>query len=112
MHHVIRKVHPPEGPRSAQFEGASCGAGISFFLVDNEPGQGPDPHRHPYAETWIVRSGHGVFVADGEETDAGPGDVVVVGPNTTHSFRNLGPGRLELVCIHAADRMVTEWMRD
>ncbi|WP_158889508.1 cupin domain-containing protein [Amycolatopsis anabasis] len=110
MYHVIRQLHAPEGPRSAQFEGAPYGAGVSFFLVDNGPGEGPAPHQHPYPETWIVRSGRGVFLAEGEEIEAGPGDVVVVGPNTPHSFRNLGPGRLELVCIHAADRMVTEWL--
>jgi mannose-6-phosphate isomerase-like protein (cupin superfamily) len=110
MHRVIRRVHAPDGPRSAQFEGAEYGAGVSFFLVDNEAGEGPELHRHPYPETWIVRSGRGVFIADGEEVDAGPGDIVVVGPDTPHRFRNLGPGRLELVCIHATERFVTEWL--
>lgn len=108
--HVIRGIHPLDGPRNARFEGEPYGAGISFFLVDNEPGQGPKLHQHPYPETWIVLSGHGVFEADGNEVAAGPGDTVVVGPNTPHRFRNTGPERLELVCIHAAERMVTEWL--
>lgn len=67
-------------------------------------------HLHPYSETWVVRGGRALVSAGEEEIEAGPGDVVVVEANTPHSFRNLGPGRLEIVCIHAADRMVTEWL--
>ncbi|SFQ54914.1 Mannose-6-phosphate isomerase, cupin superfamily [Amycolatopsis arida] len=112
MHHVIRQVHQPEGPRNARFEGEPYRAGISFFLVDAEPGQGPALHRHPYPETWIVRSGRAVFTADGEDVTAGPGDVVVVEANSPHKFRNTGTDRLELVCVHAAERFVTEWLDD
>ncbi|WP_020674258.1 cupin domain-containing protein [Amycolatopsis nigrescens] len=110
MHHLIREVHPPAGPRNAQFEGERYHAGVSFFLVDAEPGEGPALHRHPYPETWIVRSGRGAFTADDEVSEAGPGDVVVVEANTPHAFRNIGDERLELVCIHAAERMITEWL--
>ena len=81
-------------------------------LVDNEPGQGAELHLHPYSETWIVRSGRARITAGEEVMEAGPGDVVVVEPETPHGFRNLGPGRLELVCIHAAGRMVTRWLND
>ena len=82
------------------------------MLVDNEPGQGPGLHLHPYPETWVVRAGRALVTADEEEIEAGPGDVVVVEPNTPHCFRNLGPGRLEIVCIQAAGRMITEWLDD
>ena len=44
------------------------------------------------------------------EVEAGPGDIVVVERDTPHGFRNLGPTRLEVVCIHAAERMVTKWL--
>ena len=111
MYHVIRRDElPPSANRTVQFEGEPYGAGISFFLVDNEPGQGPGLHRHPYPETWVVRAGRALISADGEEIEAGPGDVVVVEPGTAHGFRNLGPGRLEIVCIHAAGRMETDWL--
>jgi len=111
MHHVIRRDElPPSETRTVEFQGAPYCAGISFFLVDNEPGQGPGLHRHAYPETWIVRSGRALVTAGDEELEAGPGDVVVVEANTPHAFRNLGPGRLEIVCIHAAERVVTEWL--
>jgi mannose-6-phosphate isomerase-like protein (cupin superfamily) len=111
MFHVIRRDELSPSPnRTVEFEGEPYRAGISVILVDNEPGQGPRLHLHPYAETWVVRSGRAVITAGGEEIEAGPGDMVVVEPNTAHRFRNLGPTRLEIVCIHAAGRMVTRWL--
>ncbi|HEV8636823.1 MAG TPA: cupin domain-containing protein [Chloroflexota bacterium] len=111
MFHVLRRADLPASPsRTVRFEGEPYGAGVSFFLVDDEPGQGAELHRHPYPETWIVRAGRARITAAAEEVEAGPGDVVVVEAGTPHGFHNLGPGRLELVCIHAADRMATDWL--
>ena len=111
MYHVIRRNELPPSPnRTVEFQGERYAAGISFFLVDNEPGEGPSLHRHPYPETWIVRSGRVLVTAAEEEIEAGAGDVVVVEGDTPHAFRNVGTGRLEIVCIHAAPRMATEWL--
>jgi mannose-6-phosphate isomerase-like protein (cupin superfamily) len=109
VHSVIRsgELRPSLGG-TITFEGEPYGSGVSFFLVNNEPGAGPDLHRHPYPETWIVRTGRARFTADGEELEAGPGDIVVVGAETPHKFRNVGSDRLELVCIHASPRMIQE----
>jgi mannose-6-phosphate isomerase-like protein (cupin superfamily) len=102
----------PSPNRTLRFEGADYGSGVSFFLVDAEAGQGPGLHRHPYSETWIVRSGSGVITADGESYEVGPGDIAVVGPDTPHKFVAVGSGRLELVCIHASPRMIQEELED
>jgi mannose-6-phosphate isomerase-like protein (cupin superfamily) len=109
MHRVIRagELRPSPGG-TVTFEGDSHGSGVSFYLVDNRPGAGPDLHRHPYSETWIVRSGRVRFTADGEDVEAGPGDIVVVGAETPHKFKNVGTDRLEVVCIHASPRMIQE----
>ena len=109
MHTVIRagQLAPSPGG-TVTFEGEPYGSGVSFFLVNNEPGNGPDLHKHPYSETWIVRSGKGLFTADGHEIEAGPGDILVVGPETPHKFKNVGDGRLDVVCIHASPRMIQE----
>jgi mannose-6-phosphate isomerase-like protein (cupin superfamily) len=113
MHSIIRagELEPSPGG-TITFEGESHGSGVSFFLVNNEPGRGPGLHRHPYSETWIVRSGNVRFTADGDGFDAGPGDIAVVGPETPHKFTNLGPGRLELVCIHTSPRMIQEELEE
>jgi mannose-6-phosphate isomerase-like protein (cupin superfamily) len=109
MHSVIRAGEIERSPGGTlTFEGEPHGSGVSFFLVNNQPGAGPDLHRHPYAETWIVRGGRARFTADGEELEAGPGDIVVVGPETPHKFKNAGMDRLDIVCIHASPRMIQE----
>lgn len=113
MHRAIRAGELPPSPGgTVTFEGEPHGSGVSFFLVSNEPGKGPDLHRHPYSETWIVRSGMARFTADGEEIDAEAGDIVVVGPETPHKFKNVGEGRLDVICIHASPRMIQESLEE
>jgi mannose-6-phosphate isomerase-like protein (cupin superfamily) len=80
------------------------------LLVDNEPGQGPGLHRHPYSETWVVRAGRALITADEEVIEARP--ATSSSRPILRIFRNLGPGRLAIVCIHAAGRMITEWLDD
>jgi mannose-6-phosphate isomerase-like protein (cupin superfamily) len=107
MHSVLRTDEQERTPTgTVRFEGEAHGSGVSLFLVDNQPGEGPDLHRHPYSETWIVRSGSVRFTADGEDIEAGPGDIVVVGPETPHKFKNIGMGRLDLICVHDSPRMI------
>ena len=110
MHTVLRSGElSPSRTGTVTFEGEPYGSEVSFFLVGNQvPGSGPVLHRHPYSETWIVRTGTARFTADGEEIEAGPGDIVVVGPQTPHKFENTGTDRLDMVCIHAAPRIVQE----
>jgi quercetin dioxygenase-like cupin family protein len=91
-------------------EGENYGAAVSLFLVDIAPGSGPGRHRHPYAETWIVRGGRARIVVDGRETVAEPGDIVVIEPGETHEFKSIGDERLDIVCIHPSPRFVTEWL--
>jgi mannose-6-phosphate isomerase-like protein (cupin superfamily) len=113
VHTVIRAEEQERNARgTVKFEGGAHGSGVSLFLVNNEPGEGPDLHRHPYSETWIVRSGKARMTADGQDIDAGPGDIVVVTAETPHKFKNVGTGRLEIVCIHASPRIIQEELED
>lgn len=106
---VLRAAEQQPSPGgTVTFEGEPFGSQVSFFLVNNEPGAGPVLHRHPYAETWIVRSGRALFTAGSETLEAGPGDIVVVGAETPHKFRNIGDERLEITCIHASPRILQE----
>jgi mannose-6-phosphate isomerase-like protein (cupin superfamily) len=109
MHRAIRadELQPSPGG-TITFEGEPFGSGVSFFHVNNQPGEGPDLHRHPYPETWILRSGKARFTADGEDFEAGPGDIMVVGANTPHKFKNAGAERLEIICVHASPRIIQE----
>lgn len=102
----------PRGSRTATFEGTRHGADISFFHVDNGPGEGPSLHTHPYTETWIVLAGEAEIRVGEERLEARQGDVITVGAGTPHAFRNTGSDRLEIVCIHASARFETEWLDD
>ena len=108
---IVRRAEQHRFPnRTVRFEGRDHGSDVSLFLIDNEPGEGPDLHVHPSPETWVVRSGQARFMVGTDSIEAGPGDIVVVEAGTPHGFRNIGTGRLELTCIHASDRIVQEWV--
>lgn len=96
------------GSRTARFEGRPYGSGVSYFLVDNDPGQGPALHRHPYSETWVVLEGEATITLGDATVVAHADDCAVVPPGTWHRFVNTGTGALRMICIHAADVMVQE----
>ena len=108
---VLRASDQERSPAGTlTFEGEAHGSGVSFFLVDSEPGFGPGLHVHPYSETWIVRSGKAQITAAGKDFVAETGDIVVVGADTAHAFKNIGPDRLDIICVHASPRMITDWL--
>ena len=98
--------------RTIRFDGCEHGSGVSFFLVDNEPGQGPGLHVHPYTETWVVRSGEAEFIVGTDCVRAGAGAILVGPAGVPHKFVNVGTGRLEILCIHAHDRVVQDWVEE
>jgi mannose-6-phosphate isomerase-like protein (cupin superfamily) len=111
MHTVVQERDLRTGrSKTSTFEGKDHMSGVSFFHVDNEPGQGPEVHTHPYSETFIVLSGEAVITVDGEEIEDRKGDIVVAGAGAPHRFRNSGSGRLDIMCIHASPRFETEWL--
>jgi quercetin dioxygenase-like cupin family protein len=92
MYHV--NVHDlPGNEVSRTFEGGKHGpCSVSFFLVHNQPGQGPRLHHHHYDETFLILGGR-VRVTVGQETiEGGPGDIVIGPAEAPHGFTNLGPG--------------------
>lgn len=109
MVHLLRAAdRAPSKSRTVRFEGADHGTDISFFSVDNDPGQGPRLHVHPYPETWIVKSGRARIVAGEESFEVGPGDIAVVPAGVKHKFTNIGDERLVIFCVHAAGTMVQD----
>jgi len=111
--HILHRGDQRKGAiATVEFEGEPYGAGLSFFLGNLPPGKGPGLHQHPYAETCIVLSGQAAMVVDGDEVVAGAGDIVVIGSATSHRFTAIGDERLDMVCVHASDRFVIEWLND
>lgn len=99
-------AHHRERSRTFRFEGSAYGSPISLFSVDNDPGQGPVLHTHPYPETWICISGSVQVEVAGDLRVMGPNDIAVVPADTPHKHLNVGEGRLRMVCIHPSGSMV------
>jgi mannose-6-phosphate isomerase-like protein (cupin superfamily) len=95
--------------RTRRFIGREHGAGISYFFVDNEPGEGPDLHWHPYTETWFVIEGTARITIGDHQLMATAGDTATVPTGVWHGFKNAGEGRLRILCIHASDVIIQTW---
>jgi mannose-6-phosphate isomerase-like protein (cupin superfamily) len=96
--------------RSRRFVGAEHGADVSYFFVENQPGEGPGLHWHPYSETWVVLEGT-VRITRGDETFlAGAGDTATVAARVPHGFVNAGTGVLRILCIHASAIMIQTFL--
>jgi quercetin dioxygenase-like cupin family protein len=109
--YVVRQEHLPFEAIAREFIGERHGAdGISFLLVDAEPGQGVALHRHTYDEVVIVQQGKAIWTVDGDERVAQAGDVLVVRAGQAHRFVNVGTTPLRQVDIHASARFITEWL--
>jgi len=108
---LIHSNQLPGGNSAREFEGKVYGAGLTIILVDVETGHGPNLHRHPYEEIFVVHAGTGSFVVDESEVQATAGDIVVAPAGTAHRFVNSGRDRLQLTAIHHNANFVTEWLK-
>ena len=94
---------------SHQFVGADRGdVQMSAFLLNAQPGRGPGPHRHPYDEIQFIREGRGLYVVNGEEFEAGAGDILVIKAGEIHSFKCIGDAPLVQVDVHMSPRFIQE----
>ena len=96
-HHAIAGAQWTWKVRPEQAEGAFC-----FFEMTLEPGQGVPAHRHGYPEAFYVVEGNIQFQGSATEQArgvCGPGDVVLAGSRTSHTFFNAGPGTARLLSI-------------
>jgi mannose-6-phosphate isomerase-like protein (cupin superfamily) len=99
----------PGSERAKRFIGADHGATASLYVTSyHGRGRGPDLHRHPYDETFVMLEGSATFTVDGEQIEATAGEIVVVPANTPHKFKSTGDGMLRQVTIHPAERMEQE----
>ena len=106
------RIHIRELPfqgSSHQFVGADHGdVGISVYLLSALPGRGPGPHRHPYDEVQFVRDGRGLWTVNGEEFEAGAGDILVIKAGEIHCFHCIGNQPLVQLDVHLSPRFIQE----
>jgi quercetin dioxygenase-like cupin family protein len=91
------------------FHGDEHGLGsVSVAMSSNPPGGVGRTHRHPCGEVFVVYEGRGVYTVGDNEIVAEPGDIVVVPPDTWHSFRAEGDVPLRHVAAFDTAHVVTE----
>ena len=94
---------------SHHFVGAEHGdVQMSAFLFNGQPGSGPGPHRHPYDEIQFIQQGRGRWVVNGEEFEAGAGDILVIKAGEIHSFTAIGDAPLVQIDVHLSPRFIQE----
>lgn len=99
------------GRWNGEWERPGTGSGVSIIFNESDRiGYGPALHAHPYAETFIVRSGRVRFTVGETTIVAVAGDILVAPADAPHRFENLGPERLEMIDIHANPTFVTTWL--
>jgi quercetin dioxygenase-like cupin family protein len=107
---VVRIEDIRQGPTSALFVGRDHGANVSFFVINCRRGEGPEPHRHPYEETFVVLEGSSEFTVDGNTFGVEAGSIVVAPAGGVHSFKGSSDGVTRQVNIHPVAEIVTEWV--
>jgi len=101
------RAHHTPGGEIARFEGADHGfPGMTLMVSKSPPGAGAPEHMHPAEEIYILVEGRGTYTIDGKDVAAQVGDVVIVPPNTRHSFRADRDSVLRHVVVYAGDRLV------
>jgi mannose-6-phosphate isomerase-like protein (cupin superfamily) len=95
---------------TADYDKLPGGANVSIILESTtQEGVGPRLHKHPYAETFIIRRGSATFTVGADRFEALAGQILVVPADTPHRF-STGPGGYEAVHIHANPTFVTQWL--
>ncbi len=106
---ILRRAEQKPSPGgTVLFEGGAHAMPVSLFLLDTAKGAGPDLHRHPYPEMWVIHEGEARFMVGDDEIVAGPGDIVLVEAGMWHGFKSSGDVRLKATCIHANGEVVQE----
>ncbi|HSA57312.1 MAG TPA: cupin domain-containing protein [Gemmatimonadaceae bacterium] len=107
--HRVRQQDLRYRGSSHHFVGAEQGdVNVSVFLFRGLPGAGPGPHRHPYDEVQFILEGRGLWNVNGEEFEAGGGDILVIKAGEVHSFKATGDGPLVQVDVHLSPRFIQE----
>ena len=110
---AIHETALPFVGMSYEFIGADHGqTGVSFFLVNGEPGRGPRLHKHDYDEVVYVIEGQSTWTVGDTERIGKPGDILIVRAGEPHKFINSGTGVLRQIDIHLNPTFETTWLED
>jgi mannose-6-phosphate isomerase-like protein (cupin superfamily) len=95
---IIKKTEENTNFRKVLFTGTKS----QLVIMDIPAGTEIGKEMHANVEqTIFFLSGTGKAILDGDETDIGPGDIVVITPGTEHNFINTGTRSLKICTVYA-----------
>jgi quercetin dioxygenase-like cupin family protein len=113
MAQVISNDELPNDGSVHTFEGYHYGdVDVSLFLSATALGKGPDRHKHPYDEVFVVQEGELTFTVGEDTIEATGGQIVIAPAGAPHKFVNSGNRRARHIDIHTSRRMITDWLED
>jgi len=92
-------LHDAFGIDMNAIDGIGVGAGWGRVA----PGRRSDPHQHDETETFVIVSGTGELIVDGERHPAAPGTVALFEPFEAHVIENTGTSDLLFVTFYWRD---------
>jgi quercetin dioxygenase-like cupin family protein len=72
---------------------------FAMRLFEMEPSENSPLHAHAWEHEVFILDGEGVLVGEGKETKLRAGNVVFIGPNEKHQFRNNSSKMLKFLCL-------------
>ena len=100
----LKEQDPPRGVLEGHQYGVNC---VSIRYSVDEIGEGPNLHVHPYDEVFHILEGNAEFTVGDRKFIATEGAIVIGPANVPHSYKNLGPGRLDSLDVH----LNSEWIK-
>lgn len=95
---IIKKTEENTNFRSVLFTGQKSQLVVMNIPVGGEIGEEIHPH---VEQTLFFMNGKAKAILDGEETEIGSGDVVVVTPGAKHNIVNVGTEPLMIYTVYA-----------
>jgi mannose-6-phosphate isomerase-like protein (cupin superfamily) len=96
MAQVISNAELPNNGSVYTFEGYQYGdVDVSFFLSHTTPDKGPDLHKHPYDEVFVVQEGELTFTVGEDTMKVTGGQIVIARPERHTSSSTPVPGGLD-----------------
>lgn len=76
------------------------------------PGGGVPEHAHETEETYIILSGTGEMIIDGEPVPIKSDDVIYLPPMQRHELKNTGDTEMRTIFVYAPKMVVEHWAQE
>ncbi len=111
----VAGVEYPTGRRTRVLVGVDSPIQAKNYVVgmsEVHPGGGVPEHTHETEETYLILSGEGIMIIDGEEVPVKTGDVIYLMPMQQHELKNTGETEMKTVFVYSPAVVVDHWAQE